>query len=547
MSTHSPQDAQEYLTRFGLPSFRAGQLDVIEAVLAGSDCLCIMPTGGGKSLCYQLPAVMRPGVALVISPLIALMQDQVDALQKLKLRATFINSSLTTSEQAQRIAGMQAGEFDLVYLAPERFRSPRFVDAVRQSNVQLLAIDEAHCISEWGHDFRPDYARLGWFRKQIGNPPTIALTATATPTVRADVVKQLNLRSPRSFLAGFARPNLRFEVLSTRTAKDKPDVLTAFLEQTPGSGIIYTNARKRCEEVAAAVSKAGRSAGVYHAGLLPDQRRQAQENFMRGRTEIVVATVAFGMGIDKADVRFVVHYNMPGCIEAYYQEAGRAGRDGAPSRCLLIYTASDRYIQEFFIDNAYPAPEVVAEVYDYLKELDDDPIELTQQEIKETLKLSVGAEGVGSCLQLLQKAGAIERLEPLENRAIVRLMSEAPTLQDFLPATATSQRKVLAAVERIVGDRRMEDFYFHPRQLIAATEMQLPAIARRCASCVSSKRSTTSRRFAAGRCGLLSRSLTSTNWKSISRRINAARTPSTPSSMRWLRMPPRVSAGSCIS
>ncbi|MCA9270659.1 MAG: RecQ family ATP-dependent DNA helicase, partial [Planctomycetales bacterium] len=208
MSETAPQDASEFLPRLGLRDFRPGQRDVIEAVLANEDCLCIMPTGGGKSLCFQLPAVMRPGLVLVISPLIALMKDQVDGLQRAGQRATFVNSSLSPAEQADRAARMQQGEYDLVYVAPERFRSPRFVDALKRSHVQLLAVDEAHCISQWGHDFRPDYARLGWFRRQL-NAPTIALTATATPAVRDDVVKQLGLPSPRVFMAGFARPNLR--------------------------------------------------------------------------------------------------------------------------------------------------------------------------------------------------------------------------------------------------------------------------------------------------------------------------------------------------
>ena len=472
------QDAAALLSRFGLNSFRPGQRDVIEAVLGDENCVCIMPTGGGKSLCYQLPAIMREGVTLVVSPLIALMKDQVDALEKLGLHAACINSALSPAEQAERIRQMQAGDLDLLYIAPERFRSPRFVEALRHTKIQLLAIDEAHCISEWGHDFRPDYARLGWFRQRVGEPTTIALTATATPTVRDDIIKQLQLDSPRIFMAGFSRPNLRFEVTHARSNKEKDAKLLAFLKQTPGCGIVYTSSRKRCEEVAGLVSSTGRKAGVYHAGLLPEDRKKAQERFMLGRTEIVVATVAFGMGIDKADVRFVVHYNMPGSIEAYYQEAGRAGRDGDPSRCSLIYTATDRHIQEYFIDNAYPPREVVEHVYDYLCQLRDDPIERTQMEIKEELNLSIGGEGVGACLQMLHKAKAIERLEPLQNRAIVRLNSETQNLVDLLPGTAKSQRKVLSVLERIVGDRRFEDVYLQPRSLLEATGMDMSALNR---------------------------------------------------------------------
>ena len=472
------QDATEYLSRFGLASFRPGQRDVIDAVLAGEDSVCIMPTGGGKSLCYQLPAIMQEGVTLVVSPLIALMKDQVDALQHLGLNAACINSALSPGEQADCIAQMQAGELDLIYIAPERFRSPRFVEALRHTKIQLLAIDEAHCISEWGHDFRPDYARIGWFRERVGEPTTIALTATATPAVRDDIIKQLHLEEPRVFMAGFSRPNLRFEVASTRSNQEKDSRLLEFLRETPGSGIIYTSSRKKCESVAELVSASGRRAGVYHAGLLPEDRKHAQELFMTGKTEVVVATVAFGMGIDKADVRFVAHYNMPGSIEAYYQESGRAGRDGQPSRCLLIFTPTDRHIQEYFIENAYPPRVTVEQIYEYLSQLADDPIERTQMEIKEDLGLEIGGEGVGAALQMLHRAGGIERLEPLQNKALMRLNTDTPNVIDLLPAGAKSQRKVLSVLDRIIGQRRFEDVYFAPRGLLEATGMDLPAVNR---------------------------------------------------------------------
>lgn len=465
---------EPFLEQFGLREFRPGQRDVVETVLSGKDCLCIMPTGGGKSLCYQLPSIAREGITLVVSPLIALMKDQVDALQQKGFRADYLNSSLIPSEQMERLDRLRAGEYDLLYVAPERFRSRYFVQAALDARVQLLAIDEAHCISEWGHDFRHDYARLGKFREQLGNPQTIALTATATPNVREDVIQQLEMEDPQVFIAGFARPNLKFSVAQAGTRTEKEAILIDFIRRTPGSGIIYSSTRKGCEQIATAVNSGAlnRKVGVYHAGLMPEERRAAQEDFMSDRTPIVVATNAFGMGIDKPDVRFVVHFNMPGTLEAYYQEAGRAGRDGETSSCLLLYSARDRNIQEFFIENAYPSPAVVKSVYDYLRRHADDPIEITQQELQNDLALELSAEGVGTCERLLERSGAIQRLEPQNNMAIVRINSDLPTLVDLLPKKATKRRKILRAVENLTKGVRHDDVYVRPADV--ANQVSLP-------------------------------------------------------------------------
>ncbi len=475
--TQQPPEA--HLARFGLSAFRPGQRDVIAAVLAGRDCLCIMPTGGGKSLCYQLPSVARPGMTLVVSPLIALMKDQVDGLSRLGIAATFINSSLPPAEAFERMDAMAEGRYDLVYIAPERLRSSLFLEKLALANVQLVAVDEAHCISQWGHDFRPDYARLGRFREKLGYPQTIALTATATPDVQIDVARQLRLREPQTFITGFARPNLSFEVQPVLSEIDHDRCLEAILATTPGAGIIYCATRKRCEElapVAAAVS--GRRAGLYHAGLEPDVRRRVQDDFRSGKSPIIVATNAFGMGIDKPDLRFVVHYNIPGTLEAYYQEAGRAGRDGQPSKCVLLFSQRDRRIQEYFIESRYPEPYIVEQVYDLLREIDADPIEMTLDEIREELNLPIRSEGVAACEKLLAGVGVLERLDARQNMAAVRIDSDLPTLVDLLPKEAKNQRRVLQALEREVGGRRFERVYFPPRKIAQMTELDPAAVGR---------------------------------------------------------------------
>ena len=470
---------EEALRRFGLETFRPGQREVIESIVAGNDCMCVMPTGGGKSLCYQLPSLIRPGLTIVVSPLIALMKDQVDALGKRGIPAALINSSLSTSEQQQRLQDVAQGKYQLVYVAPERLRNNRFLEAIRATPIQLLAIDEAHCISQWGHDFRPDYTRIGHFREWLGGVQTVALTATATPRVREDIVQVLGLQRPKQFMSGFARPNLHFGVVSCSNDREKDEQLERFLRSTDGSGIIYAATRKRCEALVELLSqKLQLPVGAYHAGLLPEQRRAIQERFMKNQLRVIVATNAFGMGIDKPDLRFVLHYNMPGSLEAYYQEAGRAGRDGQQSVCVLLYSFQDRYIQEFFIENNYPPRGLIERVYHLLAAREEDPIEMTHEQIRDALGESVSPEAIGSCLQVISRTGVVQRLEMGSGLALIRIDSNLPTLVDMLPREAKVQRQVLRTLERAVGDRRGEEVYVHPRWLLQNAQLEREQLTR---------------------------------------------------------------------
>ncbi|MFC1582645.1 RecQ family ATP-dependent DNA helicase, partial [Planctomycetota bacterium] len=322
---------------FGFETFRKGQETIVNDVLAGRNVVVIMPTGGGKSLLYQLPAVMLPGVTLVVSPLISLMKDQVDSLQALDIPATFINSSLTPAEQSSRMAGMRQGEWKLVYIAPERMRSGRFMEALNGIEISLLAVDEAHCISQWGHDFRPDYLNIAVLRRHLDNPVTAALTATATAEVRADIAAHLELESWEDHLAGFDRENLFFRVTDTRTRDDKFKAIRNAIDQLKGPGIIYAATRKNVELIANTLRMDGIPALTYHGGMDNESRSVAQNRFMEDDVALVAATNAFGMGVDKPDIRFVVHFDIPGTLEAYYQEVGRAGRDGKEALCHLLF------------------------------------------------------------------------------------------------------------------------------------------------------------------------------------------------------------------
>jgi ATP-dependent DNA helicase RecQ len=348
-SPTAPPDLTALLQRtFGYGSFRPLQQNIIEAAMAGRDVFALLPTGGGKSLCFQLPALARPGLTVVVSPLIALMKDQVDALQASGVAATFLNSSLDGEEARARLRGLHRGEYKLLYAAPERLLLDGWKENLRQWNVNALAIDEAHCVSEWGHDFRPEYRQLSRLRDALPEVPIMALTATATDRVRADIVTHLRLRDPAIFVASFNRPNLTYRVVP----KDQPvkQILAWVRPRESESGIVYCASRAATERVAEALSEQGHIAHAYHAGLDGAERSRRQEAFLRDDVRIICATIAFGMGINKPNVRWIIHHDLPKNIEGYYQETGRAGRDGLPGDCLLLFSAGDIAKQTHFLD-----------------------------------------------------------------------------------------------------------------------------------------------------------------------------------------------------
>lgn len=390
---------------FGYGEFRPGQAEVISAVLAKRDTLAVMPTGGGKSVCYQVPALLRTdGLTLVVSPLLALMKDQVDAMRAMGVPAAAINSTVAIEEQREVLAAAGSGELRLLYVAPERFGAAGFMAALRSLPVALLAIDEAHCISQWGHDFRPSYRELGAVRDRIGSPPVVALTATADPRVRDDIVQRLGLHDPAIHVAGFDRPNLRFEVAKVSSLKEKFEGISAQLRALKDeSAIVYCGTRKRVEEVTDSLQRAGIRCARYHAGMQDEDRKRIQDAFARDTLRVIVATNAFGMGIDKPDVRAVIHHDMPDSLESYYQEAGRAGRDGGAATCTLYYATRDRGLREFFIEMAHPEASRVVEVYQQLVSFGGNRVH-----VREVMREN-DEPGINAAVQSLVESGLVGR------------------------------------------------------------------------------------------------------------------------------------------
>ncbi len=444
--------------RFGYPDFRPGQTDAVSAVLEGRDTLVVLPTGGGKSLCYQVPALMLDGLTVVISPLISLMKDQVDALVARGLPATFVNSTLSSAEVSDRMARVQRGEIKLLYVAPERFDLGTTAERLKAVGVRLLAVDEAHCISEWGHDFRPSYLRVKDVRQRLGAPPTVALTATATPEVREDIARQLALRDPALVLTGFDRTNLSYHVIATKNDAAKDATLIDLLRtrQEDGVAIVYASTRKTVERIATMLQHAKVRAVAYHAGLDDAHRAEVQDGFMTERARVIVATNAFGMGIDKSNVRLVVHHAMPGTLEAYYQEAGRAGRDRQPATAILLHSFPDRFTHEFFIKGALPEREVVTAVHDACVRMADKAglVSDPPAAIAAEARGKVSDREAESALRILARGGALAVADASRVQAQVRLLATPARIKAELDEEAHGlELALLRSLWKRAGER----------------------------------------------------------------------------------------------
>jgi ATP-dependent DNA helicase RecQ len=443
---------------FGYDDFRPGQLHAIETIVSGRDTVVVLPTGGGKSLCYQVPALMLPGLTVVISPLISLMKDQVDALVRRGIAATFVNSTLSSSEVSERMSRVYRGEIKLLYLAPERFAFGDLGERLSKVGVSLLAVDEAHCISEWGHDFRPSYLRIGEIRDKLKARCTMALTATATPRVRADIVRQLELSDAEVIVTGFDRTNLSYYVAPARSDDDKDELLVRFLREREGLAVVYASTRKSVERIAELLRRNRIPAAAYHAGLDDERRHQVQESFMKEKVRAIVATNAFGMGIDKPNVRLVIHHAMPGTLEAYYQEAGRGGRDQLPAEAILLHAFRDRFTHEYFIKGAHPERALVEAVYKRLQKGADSQgrVDIDAAVISRGVPGKVSVRDVEAAIRLLASSGALIAHSEKSSLVNVRLLATPERIKAELGAGLEMELSFLRALWRLVGARIQE-------------------------------------------------------------------------------------------
>ena len=412
--------------RFGFDDFRPAQQQVVDLVLKRNNVLAVMPTGSGKSLCFQLPSLILPGLTFVVSPLIALMKDQSDHLQKLGVPAGVINSTIPRSAQRDVFEQAVSGEIKLLYVSPERFQNEEFRMAIRKLKVSLFAVDEAHCVSTWGHDFRPDYLRLRRVIEDLGQPPVIALTATATPAVRADIVKQLGIEGAQEVISGFDRSNLYLEVREVATVSEKVRACVD-LCRWGKTGIIYAGTRKNVEDIHRSLRRNGIDAVAYHAGLSMNDRKNVQDRFMSGDAGIIVATNAFGMGIDRSDVRFVIHADIPDSLEAYYQEVGRAGRDGQRAQGLLLFNYADKWIPELFIDASHPSPDFLKDVFARLL-APGQPVLIGDDWRQVSGRMD---QKFHSAVTLLHRAGYVTRMHTANGSGVRILRPNDRELRDF--------------------------------------------------------------------------------------------------------------------
>ena len=445
----------ELLRYFGYPDFRGRQPEAVQAVLERRDVLVLMPTGGGKSLCFQIPALLLPGLTLVVSPLISLMKDQVDALIRRGIPAALLNSSLTAAECDVVLERARAGSLKLLYIAPERFDSAAFRTLLPTLDVSLLAVDEAHCISQWGHDFRPAYRRLGAVREELGCP-AVALTATATPEVRDDIVAQLQLRDPLVLAGGFDRPNLAWHVLAAPDAQWKDRALTALLRrQRHGAIVVYAATRKAVDALADLCNACGIPAAAYHAGIEAAERQRLQDAFMTDAVRVMVATTAFGMGVDKPDVRLVVHHAMSASLEGYYQEAGRAGRDGGPATCVLLHAPDDALLHEFMIDQSQPAADVVRAVHAAFLEKagEDGMVRCEPRQLARATAVPANEKQVEAIARRLRSAGILEARRDEGPWRVVDARVPAPLDWAAVHRGRQREQRRLAAMVGYVGVR----------------------------------------------------------------------------------------------
>ncbi len=451
----SRERLQKGLERFfGLKEFRPGQVEIITSVTNGFDTLAVMPTGGGKSICYQLPAMLMDGLTIVITPLISLMRDQVAQINRNGLVATQLDSSLELKEIQERMKLVRSDKVKLLYLAPERLGSRRFVEGLSALKISLVVVDEAHCISQWGHDFRPQYARISDFLESTGRPTVLALTATATPDVQDDIVVQLKMRSPRVYLAGFARQNLSLQVF---VETGKTHSILEYVKRHPGPGIVYAATRKSVDEIHDFLSSNGAKALRYHAGLTGEERTKSQIEFLN-YDRVMVATNAFGMGINKANVRYIIHYEIPGTLEAYYQEAGRGGRDGKLSECILFFHGKDVEIQKYFIETLYPTTEECTRIYNTIFDLlsiqvGEKSEEYQTVEVSETsVRTKISTGKIGSVINLLAQKKVILLVPSVSASAHIRSKVDVDSYKSAIDRTSSRDtRLVLETLLRLLG------------------------------------------------------------------------------------------------